>query len=68
MKKASSAIVGLVLLAVSVLIFLSLFSFDVKDIPAISFPFNKIPHNLIGITGAYLAFFLLLALDRKSVV
>ena len=66
MKKVSSVIIGLVLIAVSALLFLSLISYSTKDLAALSFPSNKISHNLIGIFGAYLACFLLLVFGYGS--
>lgn len=58
MKKFPSQVVGIVLVALGIILFLSLFSYTPFDIPALSAPYHKIPHNLIGIFGSYLGFFL----------
>lgn len=48
---------GLLFIAASFIIFLSLISYDIKDISFLSYPSNKPFVNLIGIAGAYMAFF-----------
>ncbi len=58
MKKFPSQVVGIVLVALGIILFLSLFSYTPFDIPALSAPYHKTPHNLIGIFGSYLGFFL----------
>src|SRR5437867_7754955 len=49
-------ILGIVLVAVSVLMLVSLFSYDPKDVPANTTDLNETPHNWIGQVGAWLAF------------
>ena len=58
MKKLSSFLQSIILFFVSLLIFLSLITYTYKDIPFLIFPFSKDISNLIGIGGAYMAFFL----------
>jgi len=59
MKRIPSVLLGLILFAVSWIIFLSLVSYTPKDLDFLSFPPNKIFHNLVGIVGAYLGLFLI---------
>jgi len=59
MKRLPSALLGLVLIATAVLIFLSILSYDYKDLSIVVFPPHTSSNNIIGIAGAYLAFFLL---------
>ncbi|MCD5390962.1 DNA translocase FtsK, partial [candidate division NPL-UPA2 bacterium] len=47
---------GFLLLALSIFTFISLFSFDPKDISFYTFPPNRPPHNYAGWLGAHLAF------------
>ena len=49
-------IIGIVLIAVSVLMLVALFSYDPKDVPANTTDLNETPHNWIGQVGAWLAF------------
>jgi hypothetical protein len=58
MKQLSSQIVGIALVALGIILFLGLVSYTPYDIPSLSAPYHKIPHNLIGIFGGYLGFFL----------
>ncbi|MBN2483124.1 MAG: DNA translocase FtsK 4TM domain-containing protein [Candidatus Omnitrophica bacterium] len=58
MKQLSSQIVGIALVALGIILFLGLVSYTPYDIPSLSAPYHKIPHNLIGIFGSYLGFFL----------
>lgn len=61
-EKQRNDLIGVLLLAFSILIFLSLKSYDSADIAFnISTP-NSPAHNYIGITGAYIGFGLFLAL------
>src|SRR5947208_14027308 len=48
--------IGIVLIAVSVLMLVALFSYDPKDVPANTTDLNETPHNWIGQVGAWLAF------------
>ena len=66
MSRIPSALLGLILIALSLLIFLSLVSYDQKDLGFLSFPANKSSHNLIGIFGAHLAFRLVFALGYSA--
>ncbi len=50
-------IIGVVLLAAALLLFVAQISFDPHDLSFIKNPPNPVLHNLIGIIGAYLAFF-----------
>src|SRR6185503_5514031 len=49
-------IIGIVLIAVSVLMLVSLFSYDPKDVRANTTAINETPRNWIGQVGAWLAF------------
>src|SRR5438034_3654410 len=49
-------IIGIVLIAVSVLVLVALFSDDPKDVHANTTDLNETPHNWIGQVGAWLAF------------
>ena len=49
-------IIGIVLIAVSVLMLVALFSYDPKDVPANTTDLNQTPRNWIGQVGAWLAF------------
>src|SRR6266850_1010531 len=49
-------IIGIVLIAVSVLTLVALLSYDLKDVPANTTDFNKTPSNWIGPAGAWLAY------------
>src|SRR5580765_6637097 len=49
-------IIGIVLIAVSMLMLVALFSYDPKDVPANTTDVNETPHNWIGQVGAWLAF------------
>ncbi len=66
MRKIPSAILGFVSIAVSLLLFLSLLSYDPKDLSILSAPFNYPPHNLIGIVGAYIGFLFLFLFGYAS--
>lgn len=57
---------GFLLLALSIFIFFSLFSFDRDDIPFHTFPPNVSPENYMGWLGAYLAFGLLFSFGWAS--
>ena len=59
MKKIPSALIGLIFFAVSCILLLSLISYTPEDLEFLSFPPNKTFHNLAGVTGAYIAFFLM---------
>ena len=48
-------IIGLVLIAASVLLVVALFSFDIRDLPIDSTNVNPVAHNLIGKFGAWMA-------------
>ncbi|OPX30030.1 MAG: hypothetical protein B1H08_02585 [Candidatus Omnitrophica bacterium 4484_171] len=56
MKRLPSALLGLVLIATAIIVFLSLISYDSKDLSFVVFPPNTSSNNIIGIAGAYLAF------------
>jgi len=58
MRNLSSFLKSTVLFLISLLIFLSLISYIPKDVALLSSPAPKSISNLIGIGGAYLAFFL----------
>src|SRR5947207_10362480 len=49
-------IIGIVLIAMSVLMLVALFSYDPKDVPANTTDLNPTPHNWIGQVGAWIAF------------
>src|SRR5204863_8149027 len=49
-------IMRIVLIAVSVLMLVALFSYDPKDVPATTTDLNQTPRNWIGQVGAWLAF------------
>ena len=49
-------IIGIVLIAVSVLMLVALFSYDPKDVAANTTDLNQTPRNWIGQVGAWLAF------------
>src|SRR5262245_52858246 len=49
-------ILGIVLIAMSVLLLVALFSYDPKDVAANTTDINQTPHNWIGQVGAWLAF------------
>jgi S-DNA-T family DNA segregation ATPase FtsK/SpoIIIE len=49
-------ILGIVLIAMSVLMLVALFSYDPRDVPANTTDLNPTPHNWIGQVGAWLAF------------
>src|SRR6266542_5107959 len=51
-------IIGIVLIAMSVLMLVALFSYDPKDVPANTTELNETPHNWIGQVCAWLAFWL----------
>jgi S-DNA-T family DNA segregation ATPase FtsK/SpoIIIE len=57
-------VIGVALLALALLLFVSQISFDRFDISYVSQPYNKHVHNWIGMPGAYLAYwsFLLLGI------
>ena len=59
MRRLPSALLGIVLIAASVVIFLSLVSYNPKDLSFVVFPPNAHSNNIIGIAGTYLAFSLL---------
>ena len=59
MRNLSSFLKSTVLFLVSLLILLSLVSYTSKDIAFLSSPVSKSISNLIGVGGAYLAFFFL---------
>jgi len=50
----------------SIIIFLSLFSYNPKDLNFLSYPPNKYINNFIGIIGAYLGFFLFFLFGYSS--
>ena len=56
MKKFPEPILGILFVAFSLLIFLSLVSYTPHDISWMSAPLNGIRHNLVGVVGGYLAF------------
>ncbi|HDN86400.1 MAG: hypothetical protein DRP68_02355 [Candidatus Omnitrophota bacterium] len=49
---------AIILFSLGTMLLLSLASFVPQDIRWISSPYNKNPHNLVGVLGSYLAFFL----------
>jgi S-DNA-T family DNA segregation ATPase FtsK/SpoIIIE len=55
-------VAGIVLLTLSVLSLLALFSFDPGDLPVIKIPPNDPPSNFIGPVGAWFAFLLFMGL------
>ncbi len=58
MRRIPCAVLGFLSIAAALLVFLSLISYDPKDLSILSSPFNYPPHNLIGISGAYIGFIL----------
>ncbi len=65
-EKQRNELIGVLLLALSILVFLSLKSYDSADIAFnISTP-NSPAHNYIGISGAYIGFGLFLALGFSA--
>lgn len=56
MERLSSFLKGVVFLFLGVILFLSFISFDPYDLGFLVSPPNKIIHNFIGRTGAYLGF------------
>jgi len=61
-EKQRNDLIGVLLLAFSILVFLSLKSYDSADIAYIISTPNSPAHNYIGIAGAYIGFGLFLAL------
>ncbi len=59
---------GVIFLLVGMLVFLSLISFDPRDIKYLSSPTNFYPHNIVGIAGGYLAFSFLFTFGIASYV
>ncbi len=59
MKHLSSFLKSAIFFLLFLLVFLSLYSFDPRDISYITFPPSESISNLIGIVGAYLGFLLL---------
>ncbi len=51
-SRGGSDILGIVLLAVALLVFAALFSFDKYDLPEVRTPANDPPHNWVGMFGA----------------
>lgn len=64
--KNSALIYSAILISLSVVSVLSLFSYTSKDIIFLSQPAPKYTHNIIGIAGAYLAFILRFLFGRAS--
>jgi len=59
-------IVGILMLAVAVYIFISIVSFGLEDIPFHSSRVSSSPQNLAGVIGAYIAFFIYHAFGLSS--
>ncbi|MCD6583978.1 MAG: DNA translocase FtsK [Candidatus Omnitrophica bacterium] len=57
---------AVIFFSLGIMLLLSLVSFVPQDIKWISSPYNKNPHNLVGILGSYLAFFLFFAFGVVS--
>jgi len=66
MRRSFKFIYGIVLISLGCIIFLSLISFDPHDIKFLATPFNQKIHNLIGIVGSYLSFYLFFLLGEAS--
>ncbi|OQX88276.1 MAG: hypothetical protein B6D55_00575 [Candidatus Omnitrophica bacterium 4484_70.2] len=66
MRKDSFFFYGVFFLSLSLVLFLSLFSFTPYDIKFLATPVNKKIHNLIGIGGAYFAFFLFFIFGKTA--
>jgi S-DNA-T family DNA segregation ATPase FtsK/SpoIIIE len=61
-------IVGVVLLAVALLLFVAMTSFEKNDVPSNIQPPNKTTHNFIGPAGAYVAHFFFQAFGVAALV
>lgn len=66
MGKKFKFIYGLVLISLGGVIFLSLISFDPQDVKFLATPSNQKIHNLIGVVGSYLSFYLFFLLGKAS--
>jgi len=65
-RKSLRFIYGIVLISLGCIIFLSLISFDPHDIKFLTIPSNQKMHNLIGVVGSYLSFYLFFLLGKAS--
>ena len=59
---------GIVLLALCLLISLSLFSYDWRDISVLNVPANSPPYNFIGPVGAWMSYILLSLLGLAAYI
>lgn len=65
-SRGSNDTIGIVLIAVSVLVAVALFSYDRNDLPFNNSSANKDAHNWIGLVGAHTAFGLFFVLGAAS--
>jgi len=63
-RKSLRFIYGIALISLGCVIFLSLISFEPHDIKFLTIPSNQKIHNLIGIVGSYLSFYLFFLLGK----
>jgi S-DNA-T family DNA segregation ATPase FtsK/SpoIIIE len=66
LSKSKDYLYSSIFIGLSIITFLSLFSYNVKDIKWISYPSSKYLHNIIGIVGTYLSFALRYLFGRAS--
>ena len=66
MRRSFKFIYGIVLISLGCIIFLSLISFDPRDIRFLATPSNQKIHNLIGVVGSYLSFYFFFLLGKAS--
>jgi len=66
MRRSFKFIYGIVLISLGCIIFLSLISFDPRDIRFLATPSNQKMHNLIGVVGSYLSFYFFFLLGKAS--
>jgi S-DNA-T family DNA segregation ATPase FtsK/SpoIIIE len=66
LPKSKNYLFSSIFIGLSIITFLSLFSYNAKDIKWVSYPSSKDLHNIIGIVGAYLSFALRYLFGRAS--
>ncbi|MCM8774004.1 MAG: DNA translocase FtsK [Candidatus Omnitrophica bacterium] len=66
MKNLPSFITGVVFISLSIIIFLSLVSYNPQDLAFLTFPPSKTIHNLIGKIGLYISFSLIFIFGYAS--
>lgn len=65
-SKSRDIVYSSIFIGLSIIIFLSIFSYTSNDLPRMAYPSSKITHNIIGVVGAYLAHILRLIFGRAA--